>query len=157
MFKHSVLDTLSEVCGGATWPHEVLHFQVSVLNMTHPAGRCFLTHTLVSPLVQFENWSLSSDVGGSGGAPRLASMGHFHSLRQPHGRIHLAGAETSVRHLCSAAGAVDSGRRAALQVLAVLRPQALSTADYAALEASRVERKEELVAREDGERALEKR
>ncbi len=84
-------------------------------------------------------------------------MSQFHALRQPHGCIHFAGSETAVRHMGSVAGAVSSGRRAALQVLSAIRPQTLSTADYASLEKSMVVRKEELMSIQDARRSSEQR
>ncbi len=92
--------------------------------------------TLLSNCHQFEVWSNYWRLGGSAGAPRIGSLRYHHCLRQPHGNVHLAGAETALLDLGTMSGAVRSGRRAALQVLAALRPQSLSTADYVLLENS---------------------
>ena len=128
--RHAVAETLSEACGGATWPSEMLHFEV-------------------------ENWSRQRSLGGPGAAPGLASMAHFHALRQPMGMLHLAGAETAALYTGQVAGAILSGRRSALQALQALRPQTLSPADLASLRDSSVDPAEELQAIRDAVRSSE--
>ena len=93
--------------------------------------------------LQVEHWSRHWRVGGGGCAPRTASMSHFHSLRQSHGAVHFAGSETAVADAGTVGGAVRAGRRAALQCLAELRPQALGPVDYELLKESEVAKAEE--------------
>lgn len=63
-------------------------------------------------------WSEEPFNGGcpvSFGVPGVAFT--FHSLRQPHGRVHWCGTETSTHWAGYLSGAVQSGRRAACEVM----------------------------------------
>ncbi len=65
-----------------------------------------------------KDWSEEDYVGGcpvSFGVPGIAFS--FHALQQPHGRISWAGTETSNHWTGYLSGAVQSGRRAACEVL----------------------------------------
>ena len=57
-------------------------------------------------------------------APAPGKMHGFSALREPFGSIHFAGTETALHHYGTMAGAVDSGIRAAVEVLQELKPQA---------------------------------
>ncbi|XP_030624997.1 probable flavin-containing monoamine oxidase A [Chanos chanos] len=74
----------------------------------------------------------------SGGCPvNIMAPGmlmYYHqSLRKPCGRIHWAGTETATQWCGYLSGAIQSGQRAALEVLAELRPSALSEEELTAV------------------------
>ncbi|KAM9338641.1 putative flavin-containing monoamine oxidase A [Symphorus nematophorus] len=68
-------------------------------------------------------------------APGLLTYYHP-SLRKPCGRLHWAGTETATQWCGFMSGAVQSGQRAALEVLAELCPMALTQEDQEALQQS---------------------
>ncbi|XP_076441552.1 putative flavin-containing monoamine oxidase A [Babylonia areolata] len=59
------------------------------------------------------------------------------AIRQPFDRLHFAGTETATSWCGYMNGAVQAGLRAAAEILEKIRPQALSSEDYGALEGSR--------------------
>ena len=67
--------------------------------------------------------------GGSVGAPVPGTMHAFHALKESFGAIFFAGTETAVDNYGTMCGAVESGHRAAVQVLEELKPQSLSSRD----------------------------
>ena len=67
--------------------------------------------------------------GGSACIPTPDSMHAFHALSQPHQSVHFAGAETVSKNYGTICGAIESGQRAAIEVLEELKPQCLSSHD----------------------------
>ncbi|XP_018020258.1 probable flavin-containing monoamine oxidase A [Hyalella azteca] len=69
----------------------------------------------------------------AGGCPcAYAAPGDYHAwphIRTPHGDVHFAGTETATVWMGYMSGAIQSGERAACEVLADLRPQLVSQAE----------------------------
>ncbi|XP_051764365.1 amine oxidase [flavin-containing] A isoform X2 [Ctenopharyngodon idella] len=77
----------------------------------------------------------------SGGCPvnvmTPGMLTYYHpSLRKPFGRIHWAGAETATQWCGYISGAIQSGQRAAMEVLAQMCPSSLSREELDAVQAS---------------------
>ncbi|XP_076441563.1 putative flavin-containing monoamine oxidase A [Babylonia areolata] len=77
-------------------------------------------------------------LGGPACSMPAGTMPYFaKAIRQPFDRLHFAGTETATSWSGYMSGAVQSGLRVAAEILEKIRPQALSSEDYGALEGSR--------------------
>ncbi|KAK6315918.1 hypothetical protein J4Q44_G00134420 [Coregonus suidteri] len=85
-----------------------------------------------------KDWALEEYSGGcpvNVMAPGMLTYYH-HSLRRPCGRIHWAGTETATQWCGYMDGAIQSGQRAALEVLAKLCPFSLTQEEQEAVQAA---------------------
>eukprot|EP00095_Tigriopus_kingsejongensis_P008459 maker-scaffold18_size714446-snap-gene-2.12 protein:Tk08459 transcript:maker-scaffold18_size714446-snap-gene-2.12-mRNA-1 annotation:"hypothetical protein DAPPUDRAFT_300978" len=117
ILKQSLIDTLSEYFG--QWAHDE------------------------KSSIELHYWDQEAFIASPTCTPRSGCLDYIHTLREAHqGKVYFAGADIAIEWIGHMAGAVQSGRRAAFQVLDDLRPQALSTEAYKLL-------KKEFISPED--------
>jgi len=105
--KAAILDALAVAFGG-TWVRDPVDFYV-------------------------KDWSEEpfGCGGGSACVPTPGTMDAFHTLPRAAGHLHFAGTETASEYYGTISGAVQSGQRAAVEVLYEIKPQSLSSNDLA--------------------------
>ena len=82
--------------------------------------------------IRVKTWADQTFIGGSPVAiPAVGSLFLYPALREAHHRVHFAGTETATEWLGYMEGAVQSGVRAGLEVLNILKPQSLSPSELA--------------------------
>jgi len=85
--------------------------------------------------VTIKNWAKEQFIEGSPvTVPKCGTMEWWPALRETHQRVHFGGTETATSWIGYMDGAVQSGVRAALEVLDILKPQTLSSEDFKELQ-----------------------
>lgn len=100
--------------------HFIIKFQAEErrLSVLSSLSQCFGPWALKPTSYTEKIWAHEEYNGGcpvSFGVPGI--MFTFHTLRRPHGRLHWCGTETSTHWAGYLSGAVQSGRRAACEIL----------------------------------------
>ena len=93
-------------------------------------AECFGSWAYENTNLTIKNWATEPFIEGSPIClPNVGTMHAFAALRTPVGNIHFGGTEAATAWIGYMEGAVQSGTRAALEVLQHIKPQSLSSTE----------------------------
>ena len=93
-------------------------------------AECFGSWAYDNKSLTIKNWATEPFIEGSPICmPNVGTMQAFTALRAPIGNIHFGGTEAATAWIGYMEGAVQSGTRAALEVLQNIKPQSLSSTE----------------------------
>jgi len=110
------------------------HKQLEDAILDHLA-ECFGSWAYDNKSLTVKNWATEPFIEGSPVClPSVGTMHAFTALRAPVGNIHFGGTESATAWIGYMEGAVQSGTRAALEVLERIKPQSLSSTELMSLQ-----------------------
>jgi len=98
-------------------------------------SECFGSWAYDNNSLTVKNWTNEPFIGGAPAcAPTVGTMQAFAALRTPCGSVHFGGTEAATVWIGYMDGAVQSGTRAALEVLQQIKPQSLTSSELRELQ-----------------------